>query len=464
MSLTRVSNLMISSSLINVKDFGATGNGVTDDTAAIQAAITAAAYKTLYIPKGTYVVSDINSDGTCLLVTTSLKIVGEGSFFTVIKPNTTSSVNIITFKPTGDAEFCRVSDLFIGDPNTGTHSGNTAIYCDTQVAGSYLPKFSLDHCYIAQGNSYGFHHINNSTNNVNGGMWCSVIEHNIIRNGIKLENSGDSNVIQNNILTGNGTGIIANLTTGASLLSILDNNITTKYSAISITKGMRVHILRNNIEHFLVGSINNSVINIAPSSGSYVSGTIQQNLVSVFGSSDATKLVSIATAKGTLIQDNTFLAGISGITAVTVASSCTDIRIGANSFNAAISTRVSDSGIGTMGIKKTLTLENSWTVSSSEYTPTIHKSLDGVVTISGLVSGGTTTYGTRMTTIPERMRPASGTTITASQWANNGTSNIPGIIAANADGKLSFWYGANTAMTMNISYVAETYANADSPE
>ena len=40
--------------MISVKDFGATGNGSTDDTAALQAVLTANAGKTVYFPPGTY--------------------------------------------------------------------------------------------------------------------------------------------------------------------------------------------------------------------------------------------------------------------------------------------------------------------------------------------------------------------------------------------------------------------------
>ena len=47
---------------VSVKDFGAVGDGVTDDTAAIQAALAAAAGSTVYVPAGTYVVTSTLSN------------------------------------------------------------------------------------------------------------------------------------------------------------------------------------------------------------------------------------------------------------------------------------------------------------------------------------------------------------------------------------------------------------------
>jgi len=57
---------------ISVKDFGAVGNGIADDTAAIQAALSAASNQTLYFPKGDYKISSTINFG----LTTS--ILGEG--------------------------------------------------------------------------------------------------------------------------------------------------------------------------------------------------------------------------------------------------------------------------------------------------------------------------------------------------------------------------------------------------
>jgi hypothetical protein len=61
----KVRNLQIADSVINVKDFGAKGDGVTDDSAAIQAAVDAGKGKTVYFPGGyTFLAAGISLDGS----------------------------------------------------------------------------------------------------------------------------------------------------------------------------------------------------------------------------------------------------------------------------------------------------------------------------------------------------------------------------------------------------------------
>ena len=61
MSLTKATYSMIEGASFNVKDFGAKGDGVTDDTAAIQLAfnqLTSLANRSLYFPPGDYLISN----------------------------------------------------------------------------------------------------------------------------------------------------------------------------------------------------------------------------------------------------------------------------------------------------------------------------------------------------------------------------------------------------------------------
>lgn len=57
MALTKVHNRMVSGAAVNVLDFGAVGDGTTDDTAAFDAANTASGSSATFIPAGTYLIS-----------------------------------------------------------------------------------------------------------------------------------------------------------------------------------------------------------------------------------------------------------------------------------------------------------------------------------------------------------------------------------------------------------------------
>lgn len=94
MSLTKVTFSMIDSAPVNVKDFGATGDGVTDDTAAIQAAIDSTVVpgiappytgmlgngSIIYLPLGTYRISQT------ITIPNATTIKGDGRNATRIRP------------------------------------------------------------------------------------------------------------------------------------------------------------------------------------------------------------------------------------------------------------------------------------------------------------------------------------------------------------------------------------------
>jgi hypothetical protein len=79
--------------VVSVKDFGAVGGGVADDTAAIQAAIDANPSKNIFFPPGTYKVA-----GT-ITITSSSALVGAGAGVTSIS-QMTGDVDTFLFKPT----------------------------------------------------------------------------------------------------------------------------------------------------------------------------------------------------------------------------------------------------------------------------------------------------------------------------------------------------------------------------
>lgn len=139
-----------STGMVNVKTYGATGNGVTDDTAAIQAAISATLFNPnntvvnpnyvsiLYFPAGTYLVSsplvEKNASGTW---ESYLKIQGENRATTIIKLKNNDSLYQSTSSPED------VLDTGSEDPfSTSTGNGNDAF-------DNYVSDITID---VGQGN------------------------------------------------------------------------------------------------------------------------------------------------------------------------------------------------------------------------------------------------------------------------------------------------------------------------
>lgn len=87
MALTKVHNRMVSNVPANIRDFGAVGNGTTDDATAIQAAVDSGA-SVVYIPAGNY-----RCDST-LTVPANVSLVGDGSGVSIIDGSQTTAASL----------------------------------------------------------------------------------------------------------------------------------------------------------------------------------------------------------------------------------------------------------------------------------------------------------------------------------------------------------------------------------
>lgn len=127
---------------VSVKEYGATGDGSTDDTSAINtaAAAAAAAGKALYVPSGTYIVNApivMWNDGV---------IFGDGPKQSILKAKASTNVGAIISGSSYDGFQIRGIQLNGNDTNSATTSG---FYC----AGSN--KFHVDNLYIYDCSNYG---------------------------------------------------------------------------------------------------------------------------------------------------------------------------------------------------------------------------------------------------------------------------------------------------------------------
>jgi hypothetical protein len=134
MALTKVSYSMINGGCANVLDFGAKGDGTTNDTAAIQAAVDSLSVNggAVYFPKGTYKVVPPTATTGCIWVRyNNITLFGDGasSIITVGTSNTAVPIHV-----------CSNNDLSISPSAISTQIFNF-VCRDLAVNGSGVPAY-----------------------------------------------------------------------------------------------------------------------------------------------------------------------------------------------------------------------------------------------------------------------------------------------------------------------------------
>jgi hypothetical protein len=455
-----------------VLQFGSKADGTTNDGATLRSVFASfdGLGGALRVNTGTYKIDA--SGGAGIAITKPMFIDGDGGVYTAINPALAASTDqtiSITPSVTADHTLVRYSGFCLHDPATGLREGQNGIFADTQVVGANLGKFTLRDVMIGQGSGatgYAFFHLNNPANNVNGGLYAALFQNVVLKGGLKLDSSGDSISVVHSILTGSRIGVHASLVAGASLLEMQANNITANWGALKLDAGSRYRFIGNNCEHSTVGSVVNNdsaVVNVTGANGVIYGGVIKENLISRFGASDAATLLRLRNSKGTLVEDNVLLSDNAGTLGMDIGADCTDVRVGANTYSSAMATKITDNGVGTMGVVKTATLLNSW-VAFAGGTATLQfmKSSDGMVHVWGAVKNGTTANGTLIATLPVGFRPAE--IQRAPAFANDTGTISLAQVTVESTGDLRFNFAKTTETSFNFSFPAANLANSVSLE
>ena len=153
MSLTKVTYSMINGAVNNVLDYGAVGDGVADDTAAIQAAMTDSltSGKSVYFPSGSYLVT------STIIVTPNINVYGESSISSIVK----TTMDAPIFQLGNDGDFFQhlvLSDLNIQGSGDAAKTNQHAIYANSGPTTAWVAYSVFERLRISNfgGNTFKF--------------------------------------------------------------------------------------------------------------------------------------------------------------------------------------------------------------------------------------------------------------------------------------------------------------------
>jgi len=199
MALTKVSFSMISSGFVNASDFGVVGNGTTDDTTALQAALDSLVpYQTLLISANCKITATLNITNK-----TDIRITGGGRIFL-----SGASSSAVIFNLVGTINNLEIDNLtLVGDGNSGyTQAGiannsgqtisnvrfhdnnisniNVGISCNADLSGTYTNAWVYNNSLknisgTVPGSGYGIHQSKCSNWNVYSNTIDNASRHSI---------------------------------------------------------------------------------------------------------------------------------------------------------------------------------------------------------------------------------------------------------------------------------------------
>ena len=278
MALTKAHNRMIAGSVVNVIDFGATGNGTTDDTTAIQAAVDYAASQglALYFPStnASYLVTAAITKNSL----TKMTIFGDGYESKIVATGT--SYNVFSFSSGSNIHVSGIHfDL------SGLAGGNTWQGCGIYMGA--CSASSVKDCFIYNGKRQGVVFQNTTDSEVSGNsVYNSSVDPAETETdwgaAFLLSDSSQRNRVVNNRIKNCGIGvnlqsITATTNTNHNLVSgnVIEDCYVYAVNAYKIldTDQADFNIISNNIIKKVRGSIYNFAAgNYSFGAGIYLQG------------------------------------------------------------------------------------------------------------------------------------------------------------------------------------------------
>lgn len=274
---------------VNVRDFGATGNGSTDDTAAIQNAIAAAKAtgQGVLFPAGTYLhASRIVANGVALIGVgaASVLVANNPSSSSVILQGVSPSLQnmIVNSEPAGGGGFT-------SDPNRATvavqDSQNFVVQGASIVQGTGRPGVNLIQSAVGQVSGVTFY--GHGSGSDIGIAFASCANVSFIGNVFVNEGSGISSLF--NGLKNTSIAVISNTVSASSLgMALNDVNVLhVEQNQITLGAGASFGITLGNGQNFLV--TNNTVtgstlVGITVATVTDGTGQVTQNTIRNCGS------------------------------------------------------------------------------------------------------------------------------------------------------------------------------------
>lgn len=408
----------------SVREFGAVGDGIADDTAAIQAALDGA-MGTLYFPPGVYKVS--GSGAACLTLTKNIDIVGCNGRMAYIRATAgtnTTSILRVSFSENwgfGNVRNWRFANLSM--EFTGATQGLHALHID---GGFGIFTSEITNCWLSGRTANGGNGIR-----VEALLYYSRISQCTLT-GIYMD-SQDANTIEKCLFSGSGEGVTFNLDNGVRNNTVRECCFITRKDALHVIDGSNIRFVNNQCEQpggAVSASPHSSMVWIEGATRPATNIIISEN--NFGGGTNLDRLIYLDNTSQAIIEKNHLVAvGLAPRLAgkeieTTPKARHTVIRPdnfvmsqGSNPrTRTAFRAQVLDAGEGTAGVLKDLPTANSWVGGD------FFKDDTGTVHFWETLSGGVTAPGATVGTLPEGFRPATLVHLTAATSCGVGVVSV----------------------------------------